>query len=694
MKSERAHSMLVKEYSINREYSFLLFNKRVLDQAMDLTNPLIERSRFLSIYKSNLDEFTQVRVGTLENEVSDEPDHRDSNTGLTASEQLEAIIALYPGFYHAMDETFRFLWEDLRAHGIDITKPGKLTDRQSEEASRYFIKIMLPRINPMVLDQKHPLVNFWSLRTYLIVLLERDGEEMFATASLSPGAERIYELRSGKRKHLMTSEDLLYTFGHLAFPGYTVKEKSLVRITRNADFDAPIDEADEEYGWDFSSFIHKKVENRGIQPPVRIEMNSPSVKIREFLMNELGVKRERIFRSGTYFDFRFFFRIGAYLTPSERGRLSYRPFKAYEDPELMKGSVIEEVEKRDILLSYPYCSIEPLLKLLDEASTDPTVTDIRITIYRLSSNSRICDALMKARSHGKEVTALTELCARFDEENNIHYANLLRNAGCTVYYGLDDFKVHSKIISIKRMKDGHVSYITHIGTGNYNETTAAQYTDMNIITSDSSIGEDGETFFRSLALKDLDAKYERFLVSPRTLRSGLLSELEKEEKKGSDGFFRAKFNSLTDREVIDALISASRKGVRIRLCVRGLCALVPGIPGVSENISVISIVGRFLEHSRIYAFGRGDDERIYISSADMMHRNLSKRVEIACPVLSPEIRKVLSSELDTVLSDNVKARALGEDGVYRKLSSLDRALNSQEELLKRYGAYGQEREER
>ena len=680
-------SKLIKGHTINREYSWLEFNDRVLDQAMDLTNPLLERCKFLSIFKSNLDEFTMVRLGSLENQRLSAPDETENKTGLTADEQIEAILSIYPKLYKRADHTFNFLRSDLYNKGLSILKSDELSQKQKTKCLEHFSEYILPRINPLVLDQKHPMIRFQNLRTYMVLLLERNGRQMFGVIALSPNVERIYRIDGGKKIHIILSEELLYLFGHLAFPGYSVKEKALIRITRNADFEASMEEADVEYNFDFSKLIKMKIEERTNLSPVRIEINCASEEIKNYIAKQVGIRKNRIFECKSCFDYKFLFKIGQYFTPDVLKSLQYRPFKPQVDPHLKNVNLLNYIEKKDIFLSYPYDSMDTLITLLEQAGEDQYVTNIKITIYRLMDHSRIANALLRAAEKGKDVTAVMELCARFDEENNLYYANQLRDAGCTVFYGLGDYKVHSKIISITREKDGKVSYITHIGTGNYNEGTSKQYTDLNIITSNREIGEDGVAFFRNLAILNLDGEYKRLLVAPSGLKKGLIAEIDREIEKGENGLIMAKMNSLTDRDMIEKLVEASQKGVKIYLCVRGICCLLPGVKGSTENISVISIVGRFLEHSRIYSFGSGKDERLYIGSADLMTRNISKRVEIAAPVLDRTVHRKIKSLLTLILSDTVKGRRLNSDGSYSKIETLSSPVDSQEECLKNNNCY-------
>lgn len=667
---------------INREYSWLEFDRRVLDQARDKDNPLLEKCKFLSIFKSNLDEFTMVRLGSLRNIEKSNPKDRDDKTEMTASEQIDGILSLYPALYKEADEVFISLNKELYKHGVDFLKPDEMSEKQRTQAKQYFDEFILPMVSPLVLDAKHPLIRFWNLRTYMVLLLEREGSMLFGVASMANSVERLFMIQ-GKKKHLVTAEDLLFAFGDEAFPGYRILDKALMRITRNADFDANMEDADMEYNFDFSKFIKTKVEERTNLECIRVEMNRESEQIRSYISKQIGVRKANFFISKTYFDYKFLFKIGKYFSEKDARNLKFPDFKGHISDRLKSSDLISEVEKKDIFLSYPYDSIDTLIRLLNQCAVDESVTSIKITIYRLADHSKIVDALIKAAENGKEVIAVMELCARFDEENNLYYADMLREAGCTVFYGIENYKVHSKIISIVREKDKKVKYITHLGTGNYNESTSKQYTDLNIITANEEIGRDGVEFFRNIAVRNVDYEYRKLLIAPHTLKSGLIKEIEKEIAKGPEGVIKAKFNSLTDKAFIDKFIEASQKGVKISLVVRGICCMLPKVPGLTDNISVISIVGRFLEHSRIYAFGKGDDQRVYISSADLMTRNVNRRIEIATPVLDEEVKEKVLTLLDLILSDNIKGRSLGSDGSYSKIKGGEKKINSQEICLAR-----------
>lgn len=667
----------------NREMSWLSFNKRVLDQAMDLTNPLLERCKFLSIFISNLDEFIQVRLGTLINQSSRDPLARENKTEMTAKEQVDAILTCLPSLYKASNETWRFLRTELYDKGVSILKSKDLSERQKLVAQEVFEKEILPRTTPMVLDSKHPLYRFENIKVYLLVSLERKGRMMIGVASLHSSTPRLIRLTGGKKTHLMLCEEMLYGFADKVFPGFNIESKALVRVTRNADFDATMEDADDEFGFDFSRLVQTRVEGRTGSDVIRLESTELSETLKGFLLKNLGIKKSHCFQIQGCFDYKFMFRLGDFIDYETVSSLRYSAYKPVI-PRALSGctDLISEVKRHDIFLAYPFQSMDVLLNLLSQAADDPRVTSVKITIYRLADRSKIIEHLLRAAENGKEVVAVMELCARFDEENNLYNADLLRDAGCTVFYGIEDYKVHSKIISITMEDDEGISYITQLGTGNYNESTAKQYTDLNIITANEEIGQDAVAFFRNLAVLNVEYTYKRLLVAPYSLKSGLLAEIDREIEKGSEGLIRIKINSLTDKECIEKLIEASQAGCTVSMIVRGICCLVPGVENQTENISVISIVGRFLEHSRIYAFGRGDDERLYISSADMMTRNLEKRVEIATPVLDPQIKKKVLHILSLAESDNVKARRLNSDGSYSKIQNLSSPINSQEECIK------------
>ena len=680
---QKIKKKFIRDIYVNREYSWLLFNKRVLDQSVDLTNPLLERCKFLSIFTSNLDEFFMVRVGSLYNESISEPQATENKTRLTSAKQLDGIADVVQKLYEMRAVCYSALRKDLGKNGLRILRAEDLTPRQTEECRQIFLRHVLPLLSLMVLDAKHPLMQFENKRNYMICQLEKDGRRMIGVISVNPSLDRLYRLSGEKKVRLIPLEELVRMFGKLAFTGYTVNEQMLMRVTRNADFDTHIDDSDVER--DFSEIMKKKVESRAKLNVVRLEVDNAESKLKEFVLKLLNLNPKFCFCDERFFDYKFLFSLGNYFSAEQSAPLKYAPFKGAVSDELsMAPSLIDTVFRHDVFLSYPYDAMTPVVDLLEECAKDKRVSSIMITIYRLAHHSRIAELLCRASENGKQVVVVIELCARFDEENNMYFASKLQEAGCTIIYGMDNYKVHSKIISVVLKEGEQLRYITHLGTGNYNESTSRQYTDLNIITADRKIGEDAVAFFRNVSICNTDFEYERLLVAPKTLKSGLIGYMDREiekAKRGEEGYILAKMNSLTDKEIIDKFAEASAAGVKIELVIRGICCLLPGVPEKTENIRVVSIVGRFLEHSRVYSFGRGEDRVTYISSADLMTRNTDKRVEIAAPVLDSRIADRIVGILQTMLADNVKARKLCPDGEYRKVETLGEPLDAQAYFL-------------
>ena len=680
---QKIKKKFIRDIYVNREYSWLLFNKRVLDQSVDLTNPLLERCKFLSIFTSNLDEFFMVRVGSLYNESISEPQATENKTRLTSAKQLDGIADVVQKLYEMRAVCYSALRKDLGKNGLRILRAEDLTPRQTEECRQIFLRHVLPLLSLMVLDAKHPLMQFENKRSYMICQLEKDGRRMIGVISVNPSLDRLYRLSGEKKVRLIPLEELVRMFGKLAFTGYTVNEQMLMRVTRNADFDTHIDDSDVER--DFSEIMKKKVESRAKLNVVRLEVDNAESKLKEFVLKLLNLNPKFCFCDERFFDYKFLFSLGNYFSAEQSAPLKYAPFKGAVSDELsMAPSLIDTVFRHDVFLSYPYDAMTPVVDLLEECAKDKRVSSIMITIYRLAHHSRIAELLCRASENGKQVVVVIELCARFDEENNMYFASKLQEAGCTIIYGMDNYKVHSKIISVVLKEGEQLRYITHLGTGNYNESTSRQYTDLNIITADRKIGEDAVAFFRNVSICNTDFEYERLLVAPKTLKSGLIGYMDREiekAKRGEEGYILAKMNSLTDKEIIDKFAEASAAGVKTELVIRGICCLLPGVPEKTENIRVVSIVGRFLEHSRVYSFGRGEDRVTYISSADLMTRNTDKRVEIAAPVLDSRIADRIVGILQTMLADNVKARKLCPDGEYRKVETLGEPLDAQAYFL-------------
>lgn len=682
--NDKIRNRFVKGIYVNREYSWLLFDRRVLDQARDLTNPLLERCKFLSIAGSNLDEFFMVRVGSLYNENLSEPEETENKTDLTAAKQLEGICAEVKEFYADRAACWKQLSKELSKNGVRILRAERFTPRQKEECKAVFMTHVLPLLSLMVLDAKHPLMQFENMKSYMLFDLERDGRRMVGVMAINSALDRLYKIGGGENVRLVPLEELVRAFGHHAFLGYTVNGKMMMRVTRNADFDTDIDDSDLER--DFSEIMKKKVESRAKLNVVRLEIDCEDSRLKTFAMKLLKLNPKFCFKDERFFDYKFLFSLDKFLPKERSAPLKYPPFRGAVAKNLTGVPLIDTVFEKDIFLSYPYDAMTPLVNLLEECAADKRVTSIKITIYRLANHSRIAELLCKASENGKQVTVVIELCARFDEENNMYFAGKLQEAGCTIIYGMENYKVHSKILSVVLKEADSIRYITHIGTGNYNESTSRQYTDLNIITADRQIGEDAVSFFNNIAICNTDFEYNRLLVAPETLKSGLIALIDGEIEKAKDkkeGFILAKMNSLTDKVIIDKLAEASEAGVKIELIVRGICCLLPEVPKKTENIRVISIVGRFLEHSRVYCFGRGEERKMYISSADLMTRNTDKRVEIAAPVLDNDIAEEILGILELMLADNVKAKKLCADCVYRRVETLGAPVDAQARLLQK-----------
>lgn len=651
---------------MNREYSWMLFNDRVLDQAFDTDNPLFERCKFLSIFSSNLDEFYMVRVGSLYNQMSLSPAARENKTKLTAEQQTDGILAETKLRYKRRAECWGKLKKELKTAGVKLVSPDTLNEKQTREAKEYFLNRVLPYLSPMVIDAKHPMIRFENKGLYLVYDLAKGDKDMFGILPVPDKLPRLFSFAGGKKSVLMLIEDVVSAFGALSFPTYTVKDKALVRVTRNADFETNESDVDSEYDYDFSKYLKNKIDLRASLSVVRLEINTASDKIKSFLLKNLSLKKSRCFTVSDCFDYKFLFSLDKYATPEFAALGKYTPFRGRTYRKFDDG-VLTCALKKDIFLSYPFDSMDTFVRLLNECAVSDKVRSVKITIYRLYQHSKVVDALIKACENDKDVTVVIELLARFDEENNMYYANLLAEAGCTIIYGMGNYKVHSKIVSVVLESGGEVQYLTHLGTGNYNEGTAKQYTDLNVITADRQIGEDAVAFFRNIAIVNDEYEYSKLLVAPNNLKKGLISRLDAQiarAKEGKSARFIAKMNSLTDRELIEKIVAASKAGVKVDMIVRGICCLIPGVKGETENVTVKSIVGRFLEHSRIYCFGCGDDAELFISSADLMTRNIERRVEIAAPVLDAEIKAKIRKMLDVLLADNVKGRVLDSRGKY------------------------------
>ena len=669
-------------YTQNRELSWLQFNARVLAEAEDENVPLLERFKFLAIFTSNLDEFFMIRVGSLCDMAAVDKEHTDSKSGLTAKEQLHLIYKAVEPLYARRDAAFSDVDSKLSAIGLRRLTMDSLAPDEQKYIKRYFKDIIAPVLSPQIVDSHHPFPHLEGKVLHIAALLSHKKTERLGLLPVPASLPPVVFLPETPSRYILT-EDILLSYADHVFEMYDVLEKTVLCVTRNADIQVD-DETFGVEGGDFRKKMEKLLRQRRRMAVVRVEINRPiSDHFKEHFRSRFEVSDAQIFLSRTApLKLGYAFSLGEHLPEKKRAFLSDAPFTPQQPAMLSAGqSLLKAALQRDILLSYPYESMEPFLQMIREAANDPAVLAIRITIYRLASKAKLVEYLCTAAENGKDVTALIELRARFDEQNNIDWSERMEEAGCKIIYGFEDYKVHSKICLITRRERGAVRHITQVGTGNYNEKTAKQYTDVSLITADERIGQDAGAFFNNMALGNLSGHYSRLFVAPTSLKNNILALMDEQIAKGKDGYILLKFNSLTDIDVIAKLQEASCAGVTVEMIVRGICCLLPGVPGHTENITVTSIVGRFLEHSRIYVFGRGDEEKMYISSADLMTRNTERRVEIACPIDDPAVRTRLHDILYAMQHDTVKARVLQPDGTYCKKPAVQDPICAQDLLM-------------
>lgn len=647
----------------NRELSWLRFDQRVLEEATDETVPLLERLKFVSIFTSNLDEFFMIRVGSLFDLRTAGSHHRDSRSGMTPGEQLDAIYAAVRPLYAQRETICAGLETQLRAHGVSRLTYDMLTPAEHKFVRQYFKKDAAPVLSPQIVDTHHPFPHLKNNALHVGAWVRHKGREVFAVVPLPEALPPVLFLPGDELRYIHMEHVILAYLGQL-FPNYTILEKTVFRVTRNADINAD-DEAFEVEGEDFRKQVKKALRQRRRMAPVRLELSDPlSARFLSYLLERLDIRQHQVYTTSAPLSLEYAFSLAARMPAEKRAALSYPPHTPCAPADIRPGSMIRQIQKRDRLLSYPYESMGPFVSLLQEAAADPAVVSIKMTIYRLASKAKLVEALCAAAENGKDVTVLIELRARFDEQNNIDWSERLEDAGCTVLYGFEQYKVHAKVCLITRRERGEIQYITQVGTGNYNEKTAAQYTDLSLMTADRRIGRDADDFFKNMAIGNLEGRYELLLAAPATLKPAILRLMDQQIALGSQGRILLKVNSITDIDVIEKLKEASCAGVTVDLIVRGICCILPGVPERTEHVRVVSIVGRFLEHSRIYVFGSGEAERVYISSADFMTRNTQRRVEVAVPILDAGVRQKIHHILDLCLADNTKARLMQPDGSY------------------------------
>jgi len=668
-------------YFINREISWLKFNKRVLEQADSVTVPMFERMRFLSIFVNNLDEFFMVRAGSLHDRSLLVGELPDNKTGMTAREQLDALYQAARPLYAQKEEYFRRVREGLAENGIVQLDMKSLSEDERAAVHNYFKHDIQPLLSPQIIDARHPFPHLENKKQYILASLSMGGKHSYGIIPVNDMLGRLLYIDCGRGSlRYLLIEDIMLEYVDEIFRQFDVTSRVVVRITRNADVEVADNFSDEDVDYrDYMAVIIKKRERLA---PVRLEAytggHSKGRKPVEYLMNRIGLGEKECYYQNTPLDLSYvsslddkIHELGGF--PRE---LFFGPLSPRRTP--LEGHIENVAKKRDVLLSYPYYSMKPYLDMLERAAKDDSVVSIRITLYRMASSSEVVRLLCLAAENGRDVTVLVELKARFDESNNISWSRRLEDAGCRVIYGMEGLKVHSKITLITRKTDDGIGYTAHIATGNYNEKTARQYTDLGIITTDARICRDAASFFNNITLGVVTDEYESLFVAPLGLKKNIIKEIQAEIQKGEDGYICMKMNGLTDKEVIDELAAASQAGVAIDLIVRGICCLLPGIEGKTDNIRVISIVGRFLEHSRIFIFGKeSEGRRTYIGSADLMTRNTSRRVEILTPVYDEDIAARLYEMTRIMLRDNVKSSRLCSNGNYEHVITDEKPLDSQ-----------------
>ncbi len=649
----------------NRELSWLKFNERVLDEASDKDVPLCERLSFASIFQSNLDEFFMVRVGSLHDQMLFSETKRESKTNMTAGEQLSHIFKAARDLTRKKDHTYRHLMDELKEYGVELLNFSDIEYDDAVYLENYFKEQIMPILSPQVVGKKQPFPFIKNKEIYAVALLGSKSNEKVGLVPCSNGIlKRLISIPSERNKYMLV-EELILHFMPIIFEKYQIKSKSLIRIIRNADID--VDEAVDDEDTDYRDMMEKLIRQRKKLCPVKMEYSRVlDEKIIHNLCKELNLNHEQIYYSESPLELSFVFGLQDALRNNKN--LFYERHIQKNPSWYVSGKpVISQVEEADRFISYPYESMQPFIRMLQEAGEDEKVVSIKMTLYRVAKNSQIVESLISAAENGKEVVVLVELRARFDEENNIEWSRRLEDAGCRIIYGLDYTKVHSKLCLITYREEGQIKYVTQIGTGNYNEKTSKLYTDLSIITANKQIGMEAAYVFTRLCMGEFVDETNYLLVAPKCMKSKILNYMDKEieiARNGGKAYVGAKINSLTDKEIIDKLIECSRAGVRVEMIVRGICCLIPGVKGHTENISVISIVGRYLEHSRVYIFGTPDRDNIYISSADFMTRNMERRVEIAAPIYDDSIKTRIRNMFHIMECDTVKARQLCSDGNY------------------------------
>ncbi|MDD3138698.1 MAG: polyphosphate kinase 1 [Lachnospiraceae bacterium] len=669
----------ISNFTQNRELSWLRFNQRVLQEAQDNTVPLLERMKFVSIFTSNLDEFFMIRVGSIYDMEMLGDKETDNRSGMSAQEQLNMIYNTVAPLYKERDKTYATIKKELNPYGICGLDFKELEQKEKKYVRKYFKEQIQPVLSPQIVDSNHPFPHLLNKEIYVVANLKFEEKSMLGIVPVPQFISEITYLPGHDIRYIRVEKVILEHLD-VIFEQYDVSDKNYICVTRNADI-SPDDEAfdvNEDFRLRMKKTLHKRRRMAVVRLEVAELLNSSMEK---FFCDKFAITSKQIFRTKMPMKLSYIFSVVDKVPLSMRRALVDEPFSPQPSRMVQEGSVMKQVKRKDILLSYPYESMEPFLQLIREASVDPAVVTIKITIYRLAKKTRLVEYLCAAAENGKEVTVLIELRARFDEQNNIDWSERLEESGCRIIYGFEGYKVHSKICLITYRNKNEIQYITQIGTGNYNEKTATLYTDLSLMTANKSIGADAAAFFKNMSIGNLDGSYEYLIVAPSSLKKNILFLIDNEIKKGKNGRIIMKMNSVTDIDFIRKIAEASSAGVKIDLIIRGICCILPGIEGCTENLSVTSVVGRFLEHPRIFSFGTGIDQQIYIGSADMMTRNTEKRVEVACPILNEQLKARINYQFKIILSDNIKARTLDSDGSYQKKDVGDKIINSQQVFM-------------
>lgn len=676
---------LYKEgYTQNRELSWLRFNERCLMEATDHSVPLLERLKFVSIFSTNLDEFFMVRIGSLTDMQQFTPNRIDNKSGMTPAAQVKKAYALANKLCKKREEIYLDLKKEMKNEGIYDLSLSECTKEDRAWMRKYFKTVVQPFIGAQIVDTRHPIPTMQSAVVYTGAIMRYNGSDVFALTSVPSRLDRIVKLPDTNGMiRFVHMEDIILDNMDTLFKGAVVKEKMKFFVIRNADLSVDDDSFDDTE--DYKDRMVQMLKKRKKMDVVRFVVSKKAgPTLRAYQQKYMKTKDEITYISNMPLDKKYMFDVAKLLPQEKAKKLTYPEYEPKLSPcfKYGKQKLFDQVQEKDVLLSYPYESMEPFIQLVKEAATDPQVTSIKITIYRLARKARLVDYLSLAAENGKEVDVLIELKARFDEQNNIDYSERLLDAGCNVMYGFESYKVHSKLCLITREKGKATQHVALIATGNFNENTAKQYTDLAYVTANPGIVKDAVNFFQNMMTGRLDGRYNKLIVSPVSLKQTVLKLIEREKAKGDKGVIICKLNSVTDEEIIQALHDAGKAGVNVTLLVRGICCILPEVKKKTDNIHVYSIVGRYLEHSRIYIFGKGAQEKMYISSADFMTRNTERRVEVATPILDADVKAEIHAYLDLCFADNTKRRRMDDKGKYHHIHDGKESLNSQDEMMR------------